>query len=92
MLTNNKIIQSIDSTEIYAYTTRKDLVCKEEEVIKTIIKKCKNNNYYHYYYCYYYYYHYYYYCYYSSNEVTEGNIKQHDTNWSQNSNHPYRYW
>ena len=33
---DNKIMQSIDSIEIYAYETRKNLICKNEEI------KCNN--------------------------------------------------
>ena len=40
---DDKRIQSIDSTETYAYSTNKDLVCKKEEIkCKNIIKQYKN--------------------------------------------------
>ena len=40
---NNKIIQSIDSIETYAYVTSKDLLCKKEETkSNNIIKQLKN--------------------------------------------------
>ena len=39
---NNKIIQSIDSIETYAYVTSKDLLCKKEETkSNNIIKQLK---------------------------------------------------
>ena len=36
-----KIIQSIDLIETYAYRTRKDLLCKEEEIECINFKKTK---------------------------------------------------
>ena len=39
---NNKIIQSIDSIETYAYVTSKDLLCKKDETkSNNIIKQLK---------------------------------------------------
>ena len=39
---NNKIIQSIDSIETYAYVASKDLLCKKEETkSNNIIKQLK---------------------------------------------------
>ena len=40
---NDKRVQSIDLIETYVYGTRKDLVCKKEEIkCNNIIKQYKN--------------------------------------------------
>ena len=40
---DDKIIQSIDSTEAYAYGTSKDLLCKKEIKCNNIKKQYKND-------------------------------------------------
>ena len=41
---DDKRMQSIDSIEIYAYGTSKDLVCKKEEIkCNIIVKQYKND-------------------------------------------------
>ena len=44
ILSDNKRMQSIHLTEIYAYGTRKGLLSEEEEIkCNKLIKQCKNH-------------------------------------------------
>ena len=64
-------MQSIDSTETYAYRTSKDLVSEKEEIkCSNIMKRYKKMI--------------------NFDDVTKENIKKHNPNLPQISDHPYK--